>query len=87
MINTDNKNIARMIVHHIKTRVPPEANAILDMTFTAEEMNTAVEQGKANKASGYDAICHDLYKLAWEVIKDGLLVFLHHMYTEGTILE
>jgi len=46
-----------------------------------------VEQGKANKASGYDAICHDFYKLAWEIIKDDLLVVLHHMYTEGTILE
>ena len=47
MINTDNENIARMMVHHKKTTVPPEANTLFDVTISAE--NCIRRSNKVNR--------------------------------------
>jgi len=43
------------------------AKAGQEEQITIDEILTAVRKGKAHKSSGQDGLCHEFYKMTWEI--------------------
>jgi hypothetical protein len=66
--------------------LPMTANAALEEPITVDELITAVRKGKAHKSQGQDGICHEFYKVTWNIIKQDMLDVLN-MYKNGSETE
>lgn len=75
------------LVRDAGNRVPPEANAAIEMPIAIEELHAAVKQGKKLKAPVYDGISHDFFQLSCENIKDVLLAIANQMYMDEALLD
>ena len=53
--------------------IPMAANSALEEPITMDELVTAVRKGKACKSPGQEGICHEFYKMTWEIIKQDML--------------
>jgi hypothetical protein len=74
------------LLGHLTSKIPTEANDILCVPFTMDELKNAVRQGKQNKAPGHNGIPHDFFLNVWETIQHDMLTVMNQMYMDGTIL-
>ena len=65
-------------------KIPMTANSVLEEPITMDELLTAVRKGKTHKSPGQDGICHEFYKMTWEIIKHDMLDVMNHMYKHGS---
>ena len=67
-IMIDERCIQELISCGMNT-IPMTANSMLEEPITMDELLTAVRKGKAHKSPDQDGICHEFYKMTWEIIK------------------
>jgi hypothetical protein len=63
------------------------ANAALEERLKMEELLEAVRKGKAHTSPGQNGICHEFYRMTWDIIKQGILDVMNNMYTNGSMTE
>jgi hypothetical protein len=82
-ITIDERCIKELVSCWINT-IPMRANAALEEQIRMDELLNAVRKEKAHKSPGQDGICHEFYKMAWEIIKQDMLDVMNHMYKHGS---
>jgi hypothetical protein len=55
--------------------------------ITIYELLEAVKKGKANKSPRQDGICHEFYRMTWDIIKYDMLDVMNHMYMNGSMTD
>jgi hypothetical protein len=69
------------------TTLPMTVNVALDEPITMDELLAAVRKGKAHTLPGQDGICHEFYRMTWDIIKQGILDVMNHMYMNGSMTD
>jgi hypothetical protein len=85
-IQINNRCIQELVSGGMNT-LPMAANAALEEPITMDELITTMRKGKAHKLPGQDGICHEFYKVTWDIIKQDMLDVLNHMYKNGSETE
>jgi hypothetical protein len=67
--------------------VPQVSNDAIDAPINMEELYLTVKQGKKQESPGYDGICHDFFRLTWEIIKYYMLAVMNQMFIDGEKLD
>jgi hypothetical protein len=73
------------LLEGVKKQIAPEANEMIQMPITEEELHLALMSGKKKKAPGYDGINNEFFQLAWEIIHEDLTKIVNNMLLDGNI--
>lgn len=76
---------ADLFLQPIQLRVTPQMNLQLTKPVTEEEIYAALQQMNADKSPGPDGMNVGFYKQHWKAIGKGVVNFVKHFFTYGTL--
>lgn len=73
--------------HLFKVKVSEQQRAVMDRSFTVEELGEALKELPAGKSPGHDGATQEFYSFFWEELREMVLEAIQEAWEKGSIGE